>query len=68
MMELIKKEKPQTADRPPASDRRAGMDRRRLTYDWYIPERRNTADRRSSEACTDHDEDHGEWRNRRRYA
>lgn len=29
-----------------AGERRAGIDRRALSYDWHIPERRTDADRR----------------------
>ena len=47
-------------------ERRAGIDRRVLTYDWYIPERRSTADRRQRQPNAD--SNHGEWRDRRRYA
>lgn len=49
------------------NERRTGMDRRMLTYDCYLPERRVNADRRSS-SCRSRDKDHGEWRDRRRYA
>jgi hypothetical protein len=47
-------------------EQRAGIDRRVLTYDWYVPERRSTADRRLGRATAKGN--HGEWRDRRRYA
>ncbi len=47
-------------------DRRSGLDRRQITYDWYIPERRITADRRFSIPSLTND--HGEWHNSQRYA
>lgn len=43
-------------------ERRSGIDRRVLTYDYYIPERRIPWDRRQGNQC------HGEWRNRRQSA
>ncbi|BBO92509.1 hypothetical protein [Desulfosarcina ovata] len=51
--------------KPVINERRAGIDRRVLTYDWYIPERRTTTDRRQGQC---EDDSHGEWRDRRRYA
>jgi len=42
-------------------------DRRQVSYDWYIPERRITVDRRFSIPSSTND-DHGQWRNRKRYA
>ena len=43
-------------------ERRSGIDRRVLTYDYYIPERRIPWDRRQGNQC------HGEWRNGRKTA
>ncbi|VTR66442.1 hypothetical protein DESC_480152 [Desulfosarcina cetonica] len=51
--------------KPSFNDRRVGIDRRVVSYDCYIPERRGATDRRR--ACGD-DTLHGEWRDRRRYA
>jgi hypothetical protein len=48
-------------------EQRAGFDRRVLTYDWYIPERRSTADRRQKGRPYAND-NHGEWHDRRQYA
>ena len=47
-------------------DRRSGLDRRQITYDWYIPERRITADRRFS--IPSPASGRGEWRDKRKYA
>ena len=47
-------------------DRRSGIDRRRLTYDWCIPERRTLPDRRQ-EANVLHKK-YSSWRHRQRYA
>ena len=47
-------------------ERRSGIDRRVLTYDWYIPERRNILDRRHTEKTFNNS--HGEWCDRRTYA
>jgi len=49
-----------------AGDRRTGIHRRVLTYDWYIPERRTIDDRRQNKKSATGS--HGEWRDRRRYA
>jgi len=43
-------------------ERRSGIDRRKITYDCYIPERRIPWDRRQGNQC------HGEWRNGRKTA
>jgi hypothetical protein len=43
-------------------ERRSGIDRRVLTYDYYLPERRIPRDRRQGNQC------HGEWRNRQKSA
>ena len=43
---LIKTERREKAGGSFADERRAGIDRRALTYDWYIPERRVDTDRR----------------------
>ena len=43
-------------------ERRSGIDRRVLTYDYYIPERRIPWDRRQGNQCQ------GEWCNRRKSA
>jgi hypothetical protein len=47
-------------------DRRSGLDRRQVSYHWYIPERRITVDRRFSIPSST--SDHAEWRDRKRYA
>lgn len=47
-------------------DRRSGLDRRQITYDYYIPERRITDDRRFSIPSSS--TERGEWRGRQRYA
>lgn len=47
-------------------ERRSGIDRRVLTYDWYIPERRTILDRRDAKKAASNR--HGEWRGRRNYA
>jgi hypothetical protein len=49
-----------------AADRRTGINRRVLTYDWYIPERRIIDDRRKNRKSVTGI--HGEWRDRRRSA
>ena len=67
-MNLINKNKRQQAEKETPRERRAGMDRRVLTYDYYIPERRTSVERRSDEPYADRDDVHGEWRGRRRYA
>ena len=67
-MKLIEENERKHTATPKDQERRAGFDRRTLTYDCYIPERRRTPDRRGSDPCADRDTDHGEWRDRRRYA
>ena len=47
-------------------DRRSGIDRRRLTYDWCIPERRTLPDRRQEANVLR--ENYSSWRYRQRYA
>lgn len=47
-------------------ERRTGINRRTLIYDWYIPERRTGEDRRQDGKYTNGN--HGEWRDRRRCA
>lgn len=47
-------------------DRRIGIDRRELTYDWYIPERRIDGDRRQDREKQQ--DSHKAWRLMRRYA
>ncbi|BBO71682.1 hypothetical protein DSCA_56120 [Desulfosarcina alkanivorans] len=52
---------------PIEDERRSGFDRRVLTYDWYIPERRTTADRRQKQQpCAG--SSHGAWTDMRQYA
>jgi len=48
------------------SERRSGIDRRVLNYDYYIPERRINQDRRQRGVYGNND--HGDWRGRRRSA
>ncbi|PID39937.1 MAG: hypothetical protein CR984_05810 [Proteobacteria bacterium] len=48
------------------NDRRSGLDRRQVSYDWYIPERRITVDRRFSIPSSEND--HTAWNCRQRYA
>ena len=62
----IKREKKEPVSGQVVNDRRSGLDRRNMTYDGYIPERRITTDRRFS--IQPRDSNHGEWRDRRRYA
>lgn len=69
MKPMEKKVRQQAVEASPAHERRTGMDRRMLNYDYYIPERRVTADRRGVHPyAADRDRSHGEWRDRRRYA
>ena len=63
---LIKKRRRGPAFLRIVSDRRSGIDRRELTYDYYIPERRKTVDRRQGGLNAGNND--GEWRGRRRYA
>lgn len=63
---LIKKRKRGPAFLRIISERRSGIDRRVLNYDYYIPERRINPDRRQRGSHGDND--HGEWRGRRRFA
>ena len=63
---LIEKKKQRSIVGRTVGDRRTGIDRRVLTYDWYIPERRSIDDRRQNGKCAIGI--HGEWRDRRRYA
>ncbi len=41
-------------------EQRTGIDRRMLSYDWHIPERRAAADRRLGRKCAS--SYRGEWR------
>ena len=47
-------------------ERRSGIDRRRLTYEWCIPERRTLTDRRQE--TKELGENDSSWRHRQRYA
>lgn len=47
-------------------ERRSGIDRRVLNYDWYIPERRSILDRRHAKKTVS--KGHGEWRGRQNCA
>ncbi len=43
---LNPKKNPRSLGRHAAGEKRIGIDRRVLSYDWHIPERRAAADRR----------------------
>jgi hypothetical protein len=62
---LIQKKKPIAVGGPTAGEQRTGIDRRVLSYDRYIPERREDADRRLGRRCSGGY--HEERRNRPRY-
>ena len=49
-----------------AGEQRTGIDRRMLSYDWHIPERRAAADRRLGRNCAS--SYHGEWRDIQPYS
>ncbi|HSO19841.1 MAG TPA: hypothetical protein VLT88_10305 [Desulfosarcina sp.] len=63
---LIKKRRRGPAFLKIISERRSGIDRRVLSYAFYIPERRINPDRRQQ--GTGAGGGLGEWRGRRRYA
>jgi hypothetical protein len=48
-----------------AGEKRTGIDRRVLSYDWQIPERRAAAERRLGRECAISND--GEWRDRQPY-
>ena len=48
-----------------AGEKRIGIDRRVLSYDWHIPERRAAADRRLVRKYAN--SNHGEWRDKALY-
>jgi hypothetical protein len=65
---IIQAKKAKPIGRQMVNERRTGIDRRVLTYDWYIPERRTTGDRRQEQPRAGSNHGHGEWRDMRRYA
>ena len=62
---LIREKKQRPVCGRTAGEQRTGIDRRVLSYDWHIPERRAAAERRLGRKCANND--HGEWCDRQPY-
>ncbi len=63
---LIKRDEQKPVSERIVGERRAGIDRRVLTYDYYIPERRGTTDCRRVQTYASRS--HGKWYDRRQCA